>query len=100
MNNDLISRSALIDDIDASVVFTVKDGVPSAEMRGANKIMSRIKSALSVDAVEVVRCKDCEHATDEGEFGHFCRQFPFGGMGGLTNDDDFCSYGERKDGAE
>ena len=51
MNNDLISRSALLADIEESVVFSVKDGQPSAEIRGANKITDRIKAAPAVDAV-------------------------------------------------
>ena len=51
--DDLISRSALLADIEESVVFSVKAGQPSAEIRGANKITDRIKVAPAVDAVEV-----------------------------------------------
>ena len=40
----------------------------------------------AVDAVEVVRCKDCKY----WDFGDCFRQE-------LTRPDDFCSYGERKD---
>lgn len=82
MNDDLISRSALLADIEESVVFSVKAGQPSAEIRGANKITSRIKAAPAVDAekvfeqmglvqkalemakaalVPVVRCENCVH---------------------------------------
>lgn len=56
MADELISRSALLKDISESVVFTVRPDMPSAELRGANKIIDRIKAA---PAVEVVRCKDC-----------------------------------------
>ena len=53
-NQDIISRSALIADIGESVVFTVKGDAPSAEMRGANKIMSRIDTAPAADVAPVV----------------------------------------------
>lgn len=68
MNGDLISRSALLADIEESVVFSVKNGQPSAEIRGANKITDRIKAAAAVDAVEVVRCRDCKHSRERNEY--------------------------------
>ena len=44
----------------------------------------------TVDAVEVVRCKDCKHKDGmPGQPNIVCWQM---------HDDDFCSYGERKDG--
>ena len=42
----------------------------------------------AVDVVEVVRCKDCKH------YLFCCRTIRTGG----NRPDDFCSYGERKDG--
>lgn len=50
---EYIEREALLKDIEESVVFTVRDGRPSAEIRGANKIIDRIKSAPVTDVVEV-----------------------------------------------
>lgn len=50
----------------------------------------------TVDAVEVVRCKDCkQYKPDEYECG--C---DFAGGLQYVKADDFCSYGERKEGAE
>ena len=48
----------------------------------------------TVDAVEVVRCKDCKHYDDEG----YCWYWNYEpGMSPNTVDaDDFCSYGERR----
>lgn len=46
---DLIDRQALLQDIEESVVFSVREGVPSAEMRGAHKITDRIKAAPAID---------------------------------------------------
>lgn len=50
-----------------------------------------IDNAPTVDAVPVVRCKDCKH-----EFGGSCIICGFQ----KRKPDDFCSYGERKDGGE
>ena len=54
----------------------------------------------TVDAVKVVRCKDCEHwkLIDSLNPHRECQIF-YGlhDYGYLTGADDFCSYGERKD---
>ena len=47
-----------------------------------------IEAAPTVDAVTVVRCRDCRKFKTYG-----CRMVASGY-------DDFCSYGERKEGAE
>ena len=47
----------------------------------------------TVDAVPVVRCKDCKHHYDCGV--HFCDRL---GMDCPDDSDFFCSCGERKDG--
>ena len=57
---DLIDRDALMADIATSVVFSGRTS-RNAGMRGANKTIDRIKAAPTVDAVEVVRCRDCKH---------------------------------------
>lgn len=53
-------------------------------------ILDLVDSVPTVDAVPVVRCKDCKHHYDCG-----------GDRLGMDCPDDsdfFCSYGERKDG--
>lgn len=47
----------------------------------------------TIDAVPVVRCKDCKKAENR-EHEVFCSL-----IGAFMGNDDFCSYGERKDGA-
>ena len=49
---------------------------------------------LSADVVEVVRCKDCIHRDPEDKK---C-DCSFQAKGGIfpMDDDDFCSYGERR----
>ena len=48
-----IDRDLLLKDIEESVVFSVRAGVPSPEMRGARKIIDRIENAPTADVVEV-----------------------------------------------
>lgn len=52
----------------------------------------QISEQPTVDAVPVVRCKDCEHYDAE-----YRRCFRSIGYGRYWKPDDFCSYGERKD---
>ena len=48
-----------------------------------------VRKAPKVDAVEVVRCKDCKHYNEGFCVGYHAHHD--------TMPDDFCSYGERKD---
>ena len=54
-----------------------------------SKIQRLIADTPTVDAVPVVRCKDCKH-----EFGGSCIICGFQ----QREPEDFCSYGERRDG--
>ena len=60
---------------------------------------SFIDAAPTVDAVEVVRCRECKYLEkDDGlKYGRMCLKL---GNSSLCHDDDFCSYGERKEGAD
>lgn len=66
-------------------------GYPAAD------ILHEIATFPTVDAVPVVRCKDC---TQWGgvAFGNVCRRWsaPLAGMKNCTGPNDFCSYGERR----
>ena len=58
-----------------------------------------LQEAPTVDAVEVVRCRDCKHKgwiqePCHGRSVDFCRVWD----SCVDNIDGFCSYGERKDG--
>ena len=54
--------------------------------------------AKSVDAVEVVRCKDCSYSTkiDHREPMWECRNICRDGCTQWLDSEDFCSYGERR----
>ena len=48
-----------------------------------------------IDAVPVVRCKDCRHWTEWGSNTGSCSRFALDWIG--TDADDFCSMAERRD---
>ena len=50
-----------------------------------------VKEQNTIDAVKVVRCKDCKHLKFSDCYGECSK-----GHMGIVSPDDFCSYGERK----
>lgn len=57
----LICREDLLQDIAESVVFSCRVGVESAEMRGANKILERIRVAPAIsESPESSGCEFCQ----------------------------------------
>ena len=74
-----------------------KDILPAAYCAGWNSLIELIEKAPTIDAVPVVRCRDCKHCDPEN---YHC-DHPMGTAAPLRRKpDDFCSYGERKEGAE
>ena len=60
-------------------------------------IQQAVDEQPTVDAVEVVRCRECKHCDPEN---HHC-DHPMSTSAPLSRKpDDFCSYGEPKEGAE
>ena len=84
--SNLISRSALMKEVE-------KFFCDSKAL--TNDVLSLVCLIPAVDAVEVVRCKDCIYSEDAYECNGFliC---PASNM--EITDNDFCSCGERKDG--
>ena len=82
-----------------------KDILPAAYCAGWNGLIELIEKAPTIDAVPVVRCRECQHWKPTGskagnsfsdmeyiggcEFTKYCRR-----------ESDFCSYGVRKEGAD
>ena len=64
------------------------------EPRMCTNFMMWLHHRKPVDAVEVVRCKDCKYWVEEKDLGLYCSCWC--GMMSETVADDFCSYGERR----
>ena len=65
-----------------------------------------IDEAPTIDAVPVVRCKDCKFSTEDGGYDSYeqmlthlnCHKIRTGYLGcTIVPKDGFCFYGERKD---
>lgn len=78
MNNDLISRSALLELAHNHVGGTVD--------------CNDIARFPAVDAVVVVRCRDCKHYRGTNYGFMVCGKFDV-----ISCEDDFCVWGERKE---
>ena len=60
-------------------------------------IQQAVDEQPTVDAVEVIRCRECKHCDPEN---HHC-DHPMSTSAPLSRKpDDFCSYGERKEGTD
>lgn len=70
-----------------------RDVLPADYCAGWNGMVRLLEKAPTVDAVEVVRCRDYKrYKPDEYECGcDFAGGLPY------VKADDFCSYGERRD---
>lgn len=70
-------------------------------LRGSKTLIDGILDLIEkhpiIDAVDVVRCKDCKNWGGI-IFGNVCSRWsvPLAGMKNCTKPDDFCSYGERR----
>lgn len=85
--SDLIRRKALCDYISAAY-YDDRFNDPVVLL---DELFERAKHFPAVDAVEVVRCKDCEHYLSV-MYGSHCQ------LSGTEMDKDgYCSYGERRE---
>ena len=79
MMSDLISRSWMMEQL---------DGLGDTRLIKRNFI-ALVTNAKTVDAVEVVRCRDCKHRYEDS----WCEY--------VDDDDNFyCARGERKEGSD
>lgn len=82
-------------------------------INGIETVMEYAANLPAADVAPVVWCKECEHAEryerTDGTVGYYCghpqNTFTYGerwdrAFKPAKEADDFCSYGERKDGAE
>ena len=72
-------------------------GKPTIDYDSGVKVLEWIDKAPTIDAVPVVRCLECKHCDPENNHcdHHMGTAAPL-----RRKPDDFCSYGERKEGAD
>ena len=83
----------LIDADEAIINFGFEwDDIPPTR----EKFVRFLKKQPTVDAVPVVRCRECKYHEDTSvtEYEHCCL------LSKTVRYNDFCSYGERKEGAD
>ena len=81
-------------DVDAlGVGRCSKDILPAAYCAGWNGLIEMIEKAPTIDAVPVVRCRECKMWRKSKQFrdNHICFRYDT-----VTYPHDFCSCGERK----
>ena len=88
MQNDLISRKLLIE----RLAYYHAHSYGKAEY-AYGVATEEVVKAPTIDAVPVVRCRECIHHTrTKSRLGFsWCARF-----GNIMRDDDFCSIGERR----
>ena len=95
--------------IDANELIELLAGMQAvchthAELVGISKVWQQVKNMPTVDAVPVIRCRDCKHnvankkidsldITDYSGEDIVCDYFMTDGL----NPNDYCSYAERKE---
>ena len=85
----------LIDGVELrSRIIAFATGIHS-EVLPVDTVMMLLMQTPTVDAVEVVRCRECKHLMFSDCYGE-CGK----GHMGVVRPDDFCSRGERKEGAD
>ena len=62
---------------------------------GNCRFETMIRETIAIDAVPIVRCRECKHLMFSDCYGE-CGK----GHMGIVSPNDFCSRGERKEGAE
>ena len=90
----LIDADALIDFIDCGHLRN-----PFESCFSERDVVNMLEARPTVDAVEVVRCKDCKHNGTwkcHMEYDEYYSEADIHHE--MHGDDDFCSYGVKKDG--
>ncbi len=97
----LIDADALITVYQLYLALLKEEGTTYVDISWEEEIMSDIKTiskAPTVDAIPVVRCKDCIHYyADPWGYGNCVFE---GGVSRRTKESDFCSWGKRREDGE
>ena len=98
MKDDYIRRQDVVDTINTNADGLEQNGgIPYAQ--GARAMAIVVEQMLPADVASVVHCRDCARLNRNG----YCTRFQNNISGIATSwfmpdDDDFCSYGEHREG--
>ena len=97
MKSELILANSEVEDL----AVCVDCGLQECMDCPRNKAKQKLKEAArnKVDVIQVVRCRECKHRGTDDCIFHINGE-PADEELLLKLDNDFCSYGERKEGAE
>lgn len=85
-------------DADAFLKYILAAGIGKTILEySESDIGKMIRKRPTIDAVPVVRCRDCKHCDPEN---HHCDHHMGTAAPLRRKPDDFCSYGEREEGAD
>lgn len=85
-------------DADAFLKYILAAGIGKTILEySESDIGNMIRKRPTIDAVPVVRCRDCKHCDPEN---HHCDHHMGTAAPLRRKPDDFCSYGERDGGAD
>ena len=94
----LIDADALIKHLDDAIQDAKSNGeICDYWEDDRSNLLYYLDTAPSVDAVEVVLCKDCKHVTTDATCCLVCGRSGMGLKPYHVYHDDFCSYGERRE---
>lgn len=91
---EYIDRETAIKAVEKADYTAIADDADSCKADYLREIIERVPAA---DVVPVVRCKDCKHAYINS-FSAASGVALCSSSAKVMQQDDFCSYGERKDG--
>ena len=95
---EYIERGAVIKKLDDIAFDYIKDNSIQCGIAAGVVIVIRddvIREAPEVDAVEVVRCKDCTHWSERIGMCLYCYGLHYNAIN-PSRENDFCSYGEKR----
>ena len=102
MTDELISKQTALDVLDILIADSARIAGDSKLVQKTVNIQRAMRNIIAklpaVDAVPVVRCRDCKHLSHlQGakDDAHVCA---LGwGLRGIVAEEDFCSYGKRRE---
>ena len=93
----LIDADALEKKLNEDRKWLIEQGMRGTENILVHYLMRNLYEAPTINAVSVVRCKDCMYSETDDMGFYYCVHDIIGGYGATLDADTFCSYGERKD---